>query len=62
MTDPAQKQHPEMSLRCADCGHTWRARSALWCPRCGCGELFQHDPNWKPPGGATVPPAGGEAA
>lgn len=49
MQDQAQKQHPEMSLRCADCGHTWHARNALWCPRCGCGELYAHDPNWTRP-------------
>jgi hypothetical protein len=49
MTDPAAKTHPEMALRCADCGHTWRAGNALWCPRCGCRELASYDPDWKPP-------------
>lgn len=47
--DEAQKLHPEMALRCADCGHTWRARHAQWCPRCSCKELTAYDPNWTPP-------------
>lgn len=54
MTDEAAKAHPEMNLRCADCGHTWQARVAIYCPRCASGEVLVRQANWTPPAPAPA--------
>lgn len=51
MIDPAQKQHPEKTLKCGECGRSWQARFALYCPSCGGKTLFEavaHTPPKEP--------------
>lgn len=43
MTDPA-KAHPEMRLKCGECGHTWQASSVRWCLGCGGREIYEQQP------------------
>lgn len=57
--DEATTAPTEMTLRCAECGHMWQARTAVYCPRCGGAELYQQTA-W--PAEAILPPRAEDAA
>lgn len=54
--DQARNAHPEMALKCGECGHTWKARSALWCLGCGGKVLYEQQPYPAPSPATTAKP------
>jgi hypothetical protein len=39
--DQTRNAQPEKALKCGECGHTWKARTAQWCLGCGGKVIYE---------------------